>query len=138
VRTLIDIYERLLERNPWVPPRALVIEHGGLASAEQQARAVALGLPVTIQQPLLHDTAHVELGYWGPARVARLFPARDWVDAGALGTGGSDFPVGIFGAMRSVWGLATRQTVAGVQGPDYAVSVDEAISMHTLPSSHGC
>ena len=135
VRTVIDIYERVLERNPWVPPRALVIEHGGLASAEQQARAVALGLPVTIQQPLLHDTAHVELGYWGPERVARLFPAREWVDAGALVTGGSDFPVGIFGAMRSVWGLATRQTVAGVQGPDYAVSVDEAISMHTTAAA---
>jgi hypothetical protein len=33
------------------------MEHGGLAGPEQRARAVALGIPVTIQQPLPHDTA---------------------------------------------------------------------------------
>lgn len=131
VRLLIDVYERVLERNRWLDPKALVIEHGGLASREQRARAVRLGLPVTIQQPLLHDTAHVELGYWGADRVSHLFPAREWVDAGALVTAGSDFPVGVFGAMRSVWGLVTRQTVAGVQGAEHAITTREAIGLHT-------
>jgi hypothetical protein len=36
------------------------MEHGGLANHEQRARAIALGIPVTIKQPLLHDTAEVE------------------------------------------------------------------------------
>ena len=135
VRLLIDVYEKVLDRNPWLPPNSLVIEHGGLASAEQRARAVALGLPVTIQQPLLHDTAHVELGYWGPDRVANLFPARGWIDDGALVAAGSDFPVGIFGAMRSVWGLATRQTVVGVQGPEHAITIGEAIRLHTTSAA---
>ncbi|MGW7238932.1 hypothetical protein [Streptomyces sp. NPDC054804] len=45
------------------------MEHGGLAAPEQRARAVALGIPVTIRQPLLHDTAEVEEGFWGPERV---------------------------------------------------------------------
>lgn len=132
VRILLDVYQQVLERNPWLPPRSLVIEHGGLAARDQQARAVALGVPVTIQQPLLHDTAEVELGYWGPERVARLFPARAWIDEGALVTAGSDFPVGPFAAMRSVWGMVTRQTVAGVQGAEHAITRDEAIELHTV------
>jgi len=132
VRVLLDVYERVLQRNPGLPPGTLVMEHGGLAGPGQRARAVALGIPVTIQQPLLHDTAEVEAGYWGPERVARLFPAREWLDQGALVAAGSDFPVGQFGAMRSVWGMTTRQTVIGVQGPGHAITYDEAVALHTV------
>jgi predicted amidohydrolase YtcJ len=131
VRILLDVYQEVLERNPWTPPRSLVMEHAGLAGPEQRARAVALGIPVTIQQPLLHDTAEVEIGYWGQERVAQLFPAREWIDEGALVTAGSDFPVGSYGAMQSIWGMVTRQTVAGIQGPEHAITRDEGIRLHT-------
>jgi predicted amidohydrolase YtcJ len=73
----------------------------------------------------------VEVGYWGAERVAALFPAREWLDQGALVTAGSDFPVGQFGVMRSVWGMTTRQTVIGVQGPEHAITYDEAVALHT-------
>ncbi|MEU6548910.1 amidohydrolase [Streptomyces sp. NPDC046915] len=132
VRMLLDVYERVLQRNPGLPAGTLVMEHGGLAGPEQRARAVALGIPVTIQQPLLHDTAEVEEGFWGPERVARLFPARGWVDLGAQVSAGSDFPVGQFGAMRSVWGMTTRQTVIGVRGPEHAITYEEALALHTV------
>jgi len=138
VRTLLDVYERVLQRNPGLPAGALVMEHGGLAGPEQRARAVALGIPVTIQQPLLHDTAEVEEGFWGPARVARLFPARGWIDLGAEVSAGSDFPVGQFGAMRSVWGMTTRQTVIGVKGPEHAITYDEALTLHTVNAARLC
>ncbi|MFI8240462.1 amidohydrolase [Streptomyces sp. NPDC085866] len=131
VRILLDVYERVLQRNPGLPAGTMVMEHGGLAGPEQRARAVALGVPVTIQQPLLHDTAEVEEGFWGPERVARLFPARGWLDLGAQVSAGSDFPVGQFGAMRSVWGMTTRQTVIGVKGPEHAITYDEALTLHT-------
>ncbi|MFI6055102.1 amidohydrolase [Streptomyces violascens] len=131
VRVLLDVYARVLDRNPGLPAGTLVMEHGGLAGPEQRARAVGLGVPITIQQPLLHDTAEVEEGFWGPERVARLFPARGWVDLGAQVSAGSDFPVGQFGAMRSVWGMTTRQTVIGVKGPEHAVTYDEALTLHT-------
>ncbi|MFD3582022.1 amidohydrolase [Streptomyces sp. NPDC058683] len=135
VRTLLDVYERVQDNVPGLPAGALVMEHGGLAGPEQRARAVALGIPVTIQQPLLHDTAEVEEGYWGPERVARLFPARGWVDLGAQVSAGSDFPVGRFGAMRSVWGMTTRQTVIGVKGPEHAISYEEALTLHTTQAA---
>jgi predicted amidohydrolase YtcJ len=132
VRVLLDVYEQVLDRNPGLPPGTLAMEHGGLAGAEQRARAVSLGIPVTIQQPLLHDLAEAETDFWGPERVARLFPAREWLDQGALVAAGSDFPVGRFGAMRSVWGLTTRQTVIGIQGPEHAITYDEAVALHTV------
>lgn len=131
VRLLLDIYEDVLTRHPWLPSNSLVIEHAGLASLEQRARAIALGIPVTIQQPLLHDTAEVELGFWGPERVADIFPARQWLDEGGFVTAGSDFPIGQYGAMRSVWGMETRLTVAGLQGGKHAISRQEAFQLHT-------
>ena len=88
-----------------------------------------------IQQPLLHDAAEVEVGYWGPERVANLFPARGWLDQGAQVSAGSDFPVGQFGAMRSVWGMTTRETVIGVQGPQHAITYDEAVALHTTQAA---
>ncbi|MFF3579395.1 amidohydrolase [Streptomyces mirabilis] len=138
VRILLDVYERVLSRNPGLPAGTLVMEHGGLAGPEQRARAVELGIPVTIQQPLLHDTAEVEEGFWGPERVARLFPARGWIDLGAQVSAGSDFPVGQFGAMRSVWGMTTRQTVIGVKGPEHAISYQEALALHTTNAARLC
>ncbi|MGW5480744.1 amidohydrolase family protein [Streptomyces sp. NPDC004008] len=133
VRVLLDVYERVLDRNPALPAGTLVMEHGGLADPERRVPAVALGIPVTIQQPLLHDTAEVEEGFWGPERVASLFPARGWLDLGAQVSAGSDFPVGQFGAMRSVWGMTTRQTVIGVKGPEHAITYDED---HRRPSEN--
>ncbi|QUQ63983.1 amidohydrolase [Kutzneria sp. CA-103260] len=135
VRVLLDVYEQVLADNLGLPANSLVMEHGGLASPKQQTRAVALGIPVTIQQPLLHDTAEVEREYWGPERVAALFPARGWIDHGAMVSAGSDFPVGQFGAMRSVWGMTTRQTVIGVQGPEHAITFDEAVALHTTQAA---
>lgn len=138
VRILLDVYERVLARNPGLPAGTLVMEHGGLAAPEQRTRAVELGIPVTIQQPLLHDTAEVEEGFWGPERVARLFPARGWIDLGAQVSAGSDFPVGQFGAMRSVWGMTTRQTAIGVKGPEHAITYQEALALHTTNAARLC
>ncbi|MVU76634.1 amidohydrolase family protein [Nocardia sp. ET3-3] len=131
IEKLLDVYAELQARHPALPAGWLVMEHGGLADAGLRARAVAMGIPVTIQQPLQHDVARIQDTYWGPERVDRLFPARGWIDAGALVTGGSDYPVGAYGAMRSVWGMVTRETVTGVRGPEHAITAAEAIALHT-------
>ncbi|KAJ2966683.1 hypothetical protein NQ176_g10033 [Zarea fungicola] len=107
------------------------MEHGALATADQRERAVALGIPVTIQVPLLHDAAGIQEVYWGRERVNRLFPVRQWIDAGALVTAGSDFPVGPFGSLFSLWAMATRETVVGVRGLEHAITVAEGIALHT-------
>jgi predicted amidohydrolase YtcJ len=39
MRIILDVYEEVVKRHPNMPQGTLVIEHGGLASAEQRARA---------------------------------------------------------------------------------------------------
>jgi len=131
LRILLDVYEQVLDRYPGLKPGTLVIEHGGLATPEQRARAIRLGIPVTVQHPLLHDAAAPQIQAWGRERVRDIFPLREWIDEGALITAGSDFPVGPYGAMTSLWGMTTRQTAAGVQGAEHAISREEAVALHT-------
>lgn len=131
VEKLLDVYAELIRRHPQLPPNSLVMEHGGFADADLQERAAQLHVPVTIQQPLQHDAAKIQDTFWGPERVDALFPARGWIDRGVLVSGGSDYPVGRYGAMQSVWGMVTRQTVTGVRGPEHAITAAEAITLHT-------
>ncbi|MFD0401127.1 amidohydrolase [Kitasatospora sp. NPDC127121] len=132
LRTLLDVFEEVLDQRPGLPPGTLVVEHGGLARADQRARAIALGIPVTVQHPLLHDGALAQQRAWGEERTAGIFPLREWLDEGALLAAGSDFPVGPYGAMVSVWGMTTRRTTAGVVGPEHAVDRAEAVALHTV------
>ncbi|MGW3039987.1 amidohydrolase [Kitasatospora sp. NPDC001159] len=132
LRVLLDVFEQVLKRRPGLPPGTLVVEHGGLARADQRARAIALGIPVTVQHPLLHDGALTQQRAWGEERTAALFPLREWLDEGAQLSAGSDFPVGPYGAMVSVWGMTTRDTTAGVVGPEHAIERAEAVALHTV------
>jgi predicted amidohydrolase YtcJ len=131
VRTLLDVYQRVLAENPGLLPGSLVLEHGGLPHADQRARAIKMGIPVTVQHPLLHDLAFGLIQSWGTKRTSEVFPLREWVDEGALVAAGSDYPVGDYDAMASVWGMVTRQTRAGVLGPEHAVDVRTAIRLYT-------
>ncbi|MFI6157130.1 amidohydrolase [Kitasatospora sp. NPDC051170] len=132
LRVLLDVFEQVLKRRPGLAPGTLVVEHGGLARADQRARAVALGIPVTVQHPLLHDGALTLRRGWGEERTSAVFPLREWLDEGAELSAGSDFPIGPYGAMLSVWGMTTRDTTAGVLGPEHALARTEAIALHTV------
>ncbi|MFJ9243590.1 amidohydrolase family protein [Streptomyces sp. NPDC101776] len=74
----------------------------------------------------------------GPGARRPALPARGWIDLGAQVSAGSDFPVGQFGAMRSVWGMATRRTVIGVKGPEHAITYDEAVTLHKVNAARLC
>jgi predicted amidohydrolase YtcJ len=131
VRVLLDVYERVLAEVPGVSRGSLVLEHGGLTRKAQRARAVCMGVPVTVQHPLLHDLAKGLIQGWGIQRTADVFPVREWIAEGALVGAGSDYPVGGYDAMSSVWGMVTRQTRAGVLGPEHAIDVRTAIRLYT-------
>jgi predicted amidohydrolase YtcJ len=135
VRTLLDAYELVLRDTPGVPRGALVLEHGGLSPAGQRARAIKMGIPVTVQHPLLHDLALGLIKAWGTARTADVFPVREWLREGALVGAGSDYPVGQYDAMASVWGMVTRETRAGVLGPGHAIDAATAIRLYTVDAA---
>jgi len=88
-----------------------------------------------VQHPLLHDLAFGLIAGWGTKRTADIFPVREWLQEGALVGAGSDYPVGEHDAMQSVWGMVTRQTRAGVLGPEHAIDVATAIRLYTLDAA---
>jgi predicted amidohydrolase YtcJ len=135
VRATLDAFEAILNAQPGTPPGTLVLEHVGLAHAGQRARAIALGIPVTVQHPLLYALAPALDQYWGRERITEIFPLREWLNEGAALSAGSDFPNGKYDPMASVWGMVTRQSPAGVLGPGHAITRYEAVRLHTADAA---
>jgi predicted amidohydrolase YtcJ len=132
VRRVLDAYEQVALRHPGLPPGTLVIEHAFLADAQTRARAVRLGVGITVQHPLLYSLGGNLVRYWGPDRASQVMPVRAWVDQGALIAAGSDCNVSFFDPLLSIWGLVTRGTrTAGIQGPQYRVDTYTAIRLYT-------
>jgi len=133
LRTLLDVYERVARETPGLPAGTLVIEHGFLADGEQRARAIALGVWVTVQPPLLYALGGELARRWGAARTRNVMPVRAWLEEGAQLSGGTDYPIGAYDPLRSIHGFATRATEkAGVQGPEYAIDRYTAIALYTV------
>jgi hypothetical protein len=131
VATLLDAIANARAQVSDAPAGMFVIEHGGLI-AGHIARAVGLGVHVTVQQALLDGLAPAFLAAWGPDRTAALFPWRGLVDAGAWISAGTDHPIGPLSPLRAIAGMTTRTTPAGVLGPEHAVSREEALRLYTL------
>ena len=111
--------------------------HMMYARPDHWERANRLGLVVTAQQPLLYTLADGFRHYIGPERVRDIEPLRMYLDSSAQPVGGgSDSPVTPFEPLVGIWSSVTRMTDrAGVQGPQWAISVDEALRMYTLGSA---
>lgn len=132
VRTLLDVYEQVIQGNPGLGPGSLVLEHGFLADARQRARAIRLGIPVTVQHPLLYTLGSVLLEGWGEQRTREIMPVRAWLEEGASLSAGTDHPVSSFNPGLSLWGMVTRGTLkAGIQGPEYAIDQYTAVLLYT-------
>jgi predicted amidohydrolase YtcJ len=128
---LLDIYEGVQAQVPGLPSGSLVVEHGGLSRPVQRARAIRMHIPVTVQHALLYDLAFGLIEAWGKERTADVFPVREWLAEGALVGAGSDYPVGSYDAMSSVFGMVTRLTRAGVLGPEHALDAPTAVRLYT-------
>src|SRR5262249_28083894 len=92
VRTVIDGYEQVIQENPGLRPGTLAIEHAFLADAEQRARAIKLGISITVQQPLIYALGAQLVEKFGPERTAQVMPIGAWVTAGAQVSAGTDSP----------------------------------------------
>jgi predicted amidohydrolase YtcJ len=131
LRTILDVYERVLETVDGLAADALVVEHALLAPPDQQARAVRLGIPITVQHALLWNMGSEMLTTWGPERTARVNPLDEWVARGARLAVGTDI-VRPFNPLLNVWGMVTRGTKAvGIQGPEHAIDRYTALELYT-------
>jgi predicted amidohydrolase YtcJ len=103
VRVILDVYERVQAAVPGIAPDALVIEHALLSSPEQRVRAVAMGIPITVQHALLWNMGAEMLTTWGPERTADVNPLDDWIARGATLAVGTDVARPI-NPLVNVWG----------------------------------
>ena len=132
LRTLLDVYEAVVEQTGPVPPWTLVIEHGMVSDAAQRDRAVRDGFGVTVQYPVLWNMGSEMLRTWGPERTRRVTPLDQWLAAGADLAAGTDI-VQPFNPMTNVLGMVTRGTKsAGIQGPGHAISIGTALELYTM------
>jgi predicted amidohydrolase YtcJ len=89
-----------------------------LAYAEQRARALKLGIPITVEQSLLYALGAEFLARWGEERLRQAVPIRAWLEEGAHISAGTDYPAGLYNPMLNIWGMVTRRTKkADIQGP---------------------
>jgi len=119
---------------PDVRQGTLILEHGGLAYAEQRARAIQMGIPLAVQHPLLYSLAAAS-SEPGIDRTRQVFLLRQWIEEGALLGAGSDCPVGSYDAMASIWGMVTRQTKAGIMAPESAIDLITAVRSYTADAA---
>ena len=102
-----------------------------VADESQRARAIALGISITVQHPLLYVNGKEILESWGPERAAAVMPVRSWLDEGATVAAGTD-SVRPFDPMLNIWGMVTRGTKdVGVQGPEESIDQYAAIELYT-------
>ena len=135
VGVVLDVYERVVHEVGGLPPATLVVEHALLAEPAQRARAVRLGVGVTVQHPLLWNLGSEMLTTWGPERTARANPIDQWLAAGAILAAGTDL-TRPFNPLTSVWGMVTRATrTAGVQGPEHGIDRATAIELSTAAAA---
>jgi predicted amidohydrolase YtcJ len=136
VRTVFDAYERVVADNPGLKPGTLAIEHAFLADPEQRARAIRLGIAISLQQPLLYALAANLTQRWGAERARQINPIRAWLEEGALLSAGSDSPPTPFDPLLAIWSMVTRGTQrAGVVGPEYAIDPYTAVRLYTAGSA---
>ncbi|MFK4272745.1 amidohydrolase [Streptomyces milbemycinicus] len=131
IALLLDAIREVTDKEGPIPPGMLVVEHGGLITPDRIADATALGVHITVQQALLTGLAPALVAAWGQQRTASLFPLRELIDAGAWISAGTDHPIGPLNPLHGIHAMSSRQTPAGVLGPQHAISRAEALRLYT-------
>jgi len=74
---------------------------------------------------------------WGKERTREVMPVRAWLEEGASLSAGTDYPVGSYNPLHSIWGMVTRGTLkVGIQGPEYAIDQYTAVQLYTAAGAH--
>lgn len=127
IEQALGVFETVA-RNGHLPDRGCRLDHFGLPTPGQIARAASLGVVVSTQPtfPYLRGApGSVYEARLGKARVAQAYPLRALIDAGILVAGGSDSNVLPAGFMLAVH--------AAVHHPNehQRISPDQAIQLYT-------
>jgi predicted amidohydrolase YtcJ len=117
--------------------RRLRIEHFGLPTAAQLARAHTLGVMAATQPSFLYDIGDTILSHLPDALVPQCYPFRAMIEAGIIVAFSSDGPV--IGDVNPLLGLqsaALRRTRSGQAiAPEQTIDVAQALWCFTVGSA---
>lgn len=129
---VLNVYERVIADLDLGANHGLVIEHAFFAEEARRKRAISLGIPVTVQHPLLYALGGNMVKYWGSERTREVMPVQHWINEGAQLSAGSDCNVAPADPLLSIWGMVTRDTLnIGVQGEEFAIDRRTALRLYT-------
>jgi predicted amidohydrolase YtcJ len=133
---VLDAFEAA-DRARSIADRRWTLIHMMYPRPDHWPRARRLGLSVTAQQPLQFALAAGFRHYIGADRARDIEPLRGYLDEIPLPVGGgSDSPVAPFAPLLGIQSSVSRATrAAGVVGPEWAITVPEAVRMYTESSA---
>ena len=131
----LDAYEKAGEMQPIAGER-WVIEHAHYTRPDQFQRIKDLRLVVSTQfHPYM--AAGDMIYFWGRERAAQSMRMRDWLDAGLIVGGGSDWSLLPADPFWMIYFWVTRDTrLWGVLGPDQRISREEALRVMTINNAY--
>ena len=137
-RVVLDIYEKVLEKEPGSGLRHR-IEHAQILSSADIGRFASLGVIPSMQ--FTHCTSDMP---WAGDRVgdSRLEGAYAWrslMNAGSRIPGGSDYPVESIDPLLGIYAAVTRQDLSGSPPggwmPDQRLTIEEAVRAFTIDAA---
>lgn len=134
----LNAIEKALERAPRENHRHR-LEHVALPTEEALERIRKLGVVVSSQPTyLFYGPADLFVEWWGMDRAAKANPVQTWRKMGIPVAFGADPPANHeWQPQLTLWAAVTRQSQGGaVVGPEEAVTIQEALSMHTMGSAY--
>lgn len=136
VELALDAYAEAQSRYPVDDPRHR-IEHFGVSSPDQLARAAELGVVPVPQGRFINEIGDGMLAALGPERTRWAYRQRSIVDAGVCLPGSSDRPVVNGAPLLGIRDLVRQRTGDGVEfNPPEAISVYEAMHAFTMGSAY--
>ena len=131
----LDAYEKASQIKP-IAPKRWVIEHAHYTRPDQFKRIRDLGLVISTQfHPYM--AAQNMVYFWGNERAAQAMRMRDWLDAGLLVGGGSDWSLLPPNPFWAIYFWVTRDTrLGGITGPDQRISREEALRLMTINNAY--
>ncbi|QIB64542.1 amidohydrolase [Kineobactrum salinum] len=131
----LDAYEQADDLHS-IAPKRWVLEHGHHTRPDQFDRMRDLGMVVSAQFHPYMAAQNMEY-FWGKERAKKSVRVRDWLDAGLLVGGGSDWTLLPADPFWMMYFWVTRDTrLGGIMGPEQRISREEALQLMTINNAY--
>jgi predicted amidohydrolase YtcJ len=132
---VLDAWEAANAVRP-ITSKRWVVEHAHYTRPDQFERIKNLGAVISTQfHPYM--AAQNMVYFWGEERAGKAMRMRDWLDAGLIVGGGSDWTLLPANPFWMLYFWVTRDTrLGGVTGPDQRISREEALQVMTRNNAY--